>query len=55
MLFGRHEMDVQNNIHISKVNLQSTEDIIFFGMTIDCKLYFNKYVNNVLNKVGYRE
>ena len=39
MIFGRHEVDVRNNIHIANVYLQSTEDIKFLGITIDCKLY----------------
>ena len=39
MIFGRHEMDVQDNIYISNVNLQSTEVRKFLGITID-KMHF---------------
>ena len=46
MIFGRHEMDVRNNIQISNANFQSTEDIQFFGKTIYRKLNFN----NILKK-----
>ena len=52
MISGRHEMDVQNIICMTNINIQSTEDIKFLGITIDCKLNFNKHVNNVLNKVN---
>ena len=50
MLFGRHEMDIHNNIHISNVNLQSNYIVNLFGITIYRKLNFNKHANNILNK-----